>query len=303
VLEHGKHLVCEKPLTTDSAQAAALVQLAGAHGVVAGVAYCYRYFPLVFQARHLVASGALGPVHQVRGLYLADELLHDQYFHYRFAPEIAGPSLAMADIGVHWCDLAEFVTGQRIVEVFADAHTVKAHREWHRGAPGAGPLPASGTGNDDSRLVPIAMEDCLSLLVHFDGGARGTLTVSQVSAGHKNWLTISVDGAAAGVDWNQEQPNTLSIRRQLTASEVLIKDPLLLAPDAARLARFPGGHPEGYPDAFRQCIASIYAAIDGSGEASAAPYPTLADGLRGVVMVESVLQSAAERRWVVIPAL
>src|SRR5581483_4229079 len=232
VLEHGKHLVCEKPLTTTLAEAQELVDLAQSRALVAGVAYCYRYYPLVRQARQLSADGALGAVHHVRGLYLADELLHDDYLYYRFAPEIAGPSLTMADVGSHWCGLAEHVTGQRIVELLADAQTVVSQRVWRRETPGAGPPPAATQPGDDSRVVAVDGEDCLSLLLRFDGGVRGSLTASQVSAGHKNCIALSIDGARGGLEWNQEQPNTLTIRR--TASwEVLPKDPTLLGVEAA----------------------------------------------------------------------
>jgi predicted dehydrogenase len=303
VLRSGKHLVCEKPLATSSEDAAQLVRLAEAGNVVAGVAYCYRYYPLVRQMREMIASGALGSVHHVRGLYLADELLHDEYFQYRFAPEIAGPSLAMADVGVHWCDLVEHVTGQRIVSVLADVQTVVQTRQWHRTTPGAGTPPA-GAGRDDASFpVAVGSEDCLSVLLRFSGGARGALTVSQVSAGYKNWLTLSVDGATAGLDWNQEQPNTLSVRRRAPAWELLPKDPTLLAPSAAALALVPGGHPEGYLDAFRNLIAAIYKAIARvrSGTEPETDYPTIADGWRGAVVTEAVLRSAKHEQWVQVP--
>ena len=297
VLERGKHLVCEKPLATDAAQAAELVHLAADAGVVAAVAYCYRYYPLVAQARYLVASGTLGTVHHVRGLYLTDELLHDDYLHYRFAPEVAGSSLAMADVGVHWADLVEHVMGQRIVELLADQQTVVSRRVWRRDAPGAGPRPAAARVDEVTHPMAVQGEDCVSLLLRFDGGARGNLVVSQVSAGYKNWLTFSIDGGAAGLEWNQEQPNTLTIRRRAPAWDVVPKDPTLLAPEAAALARAPGGHPEGYLDAFRNLIGCIYDAIHGG----ASDYPTLAEGWRGVALVEATLRSARERRWVAMP--
>jgi len=297
VLARGKHLVCEKPLTTSSEEAARLVAQAERGNVVAGVAYCYRYYPLVRQMRVMIAAGAVGPLHHIRGLYLADELLHDAYSHYRFAPEIAGPSLAMADVGVHWCDLVEHVTGRRITRVLADTQTVVPIRQWRRDAPGAGP-------DDATFPMRVAGEDCLSLLLHFDGGARGSLTVSQVSAGHKNWITLSLDGAAGGLDWNQEQPNTLTVRRRAPSWELLPKDPTLLAPEAAALAFAPGGHPEGYLDAFRNLIAAIYDAIARvrQGAAVGDDYPTLRDGWRGVAIQEAVLLSAREQRWVEVAA-
>lgn len=302
VLERGKHLICEKPLTTTEAEAADLVRLADAGGVVAAVAYCYRYYPLVRQARHIVAANALGPVHHVRGLYLADELLHDDYLYYRFAPEMAGRSLSMADVGVHWCDLAEYVTGQHIVEVLAETQTAVPVRRWRRETPGAGPPPPGATPEDATFPVSVDGEDCLSLLLRFADGARGALTVSQVSAGHRNQITLSVDGADAGLDWDQEQPNTLAIRRRASTTEILPKDPALLALEAANLAHFPGGHPEGYPDAFRNLIGSIYNAIERvkRGEEAGHGYPTLADGYRGVALVDAVLRSARTRRWISI---
>ncbi len=298
VLEHGKHLVCEKPLTIDAAQAMDLVRLAAAAGVVAGVAYCYRYYPLVAQARHFITAGTLGRVHQVRGAYLADELLNDAYLHYRFDPASAGPLLSMLDVGVHWCDLAEYITGQRIVEVFADMQTVIPTRIWRHGTPGAGPRPERAQLTDDVYPMDITGEDCLSLLAHFDGGMRGNTVISQVSVGFKNWIALSIDGAEAGVDWNQEQPNTLTIRRR-HAWEVLPRDPTLLAPEAAALAHTPGGHPEGYLDAFRNLIGQIYDAIEHEqhGEAT---YPTLADGWHSIAVAEAAHRSSQERRWVAV---
>lgn len=301
VLEHSKHLVCEKPLTTTLDEARALVQLADAADVVAGIAYCYRFYPLVSQARHLIATGGLGRIHHVRGLYLADELLHDAYLHYRFDPQMAGRSVAMADVGVHWCDLAEYVTGQRIMEVLADMQTVAPRRVWRRGASGAGPPPPDTPPGEQAHTVEVAGEECLSLLVRFDGGARGAVTVSQASAGHKNHIALSIDGADGGLDWNQEQPNVLTVRRR-AASEVVVKDPLLLAPEAAALARFPGGHPEGYPDAFQNLMARMYDAIARVrlGKVPGKEYPSVADGCRGVALVEAALRSAQERRWIAL---
>jgi predicted dehydrogenase len=302
VLARGKHLVCEKPLAITAAEAARLARRAEAAGAVAGVAYCYRYYPLVRQMRALIARDAIGSLHHIRGLYLADELLHDAYLYYRFAPEIAGPSLAMADVGVHWCDLAEYVTGRRIVGVLAEAQTVVPTRQWRRDAPGAGPPPRGTVGDGASFPVPVDGEDCLSLLLRFEGGLRGALTVSQVSAGYKNWITLSADGATGGLDWNQEHPNTLTVRRYAPAWELVPKDPMLLEPEAAALAHVPGGHPEGYLDAFRNLISGIYAAIDRvrRGEAAGEEYPTLWDGWRGMAVLEAVLLSAREQRWVTV---
>ena len=304
VLARGKHLVCEKPVTTSPSDAARLMQQATASNLVAGVAYCYRYYPLVRQMRTMIANGALGPLHHIRGLYLADELLHDAYSHYRFAPEIAGPSLAMADVGIHWCDLVEHVVGQRIVGVLADLQTVVQTRQWRRGDPGAGPPPPGADPSDQSIPLSVSGEDCLSLLLRFSGGAHGVLSVSQVSAGHKNWITLSIDGADGGLDWNQEQPNTLTVRRRAPAWELLPKDPTLLAPEAAALAFAPGGHPEGYLDAFRNLIASIYDAIERvqRGDAAGESYPTLLDAWRGMAVMEAVLLSAKEQRWVMVAA-
>ncbi len=303
VLAAGKHLVCEKPLATTSTEAADLVRLARAGNLVAGVGYCYRYYPLVRQMRRMIANGSLGPLHHMRGLYLADELLHDTYLHYRFAQEIAGPSLAMADIGIHWCDLVEHVTGERISAVFADTQTVVRTREWHRDMPGAGPLPEGAEAEGDHYRVSMHGEDCLNLLLRFAGGARGALTVSQVSAGHKNWITLSVDGKTGGLDWNQEQPNTLTVRRREPAWQVLPKDPMLMEPEASALAFAPGGHPEGYLDAFRNLIAGIYHAIERTqqGQPPDGDYPTLHDGWRGIAIMEAVLLSARDQRWVTVP--
>jgi predicted dehydrogenase len=210
----------------------------------------------------------------------------------------------MADIGVHWCDLAEHVTALRIEAVMADLQTVVQTRQWRRDLPASGPRPPGAGPDDDAFAMSVGAEDCLSVLLRFSGGARGALTVSQVSAGHKNWLTLSIDGAGGGLDWNQEQPNSLSVRRNAPAWALMSKDPTLMAPRAAAMAHAPAGHPEGYLDAFRNLIATIYDGIAHArrGEEAGQAFPSLEDGWRGVATAEAVLESARTQRWVTVAA-
>lgn len=292
LLEAGKHVVAEKPLTVDVAEAEALVALAEAKGVVASVNFNYRFYPLVQHARAMVAAGEVGEVHLVHGHYVQDWLLHAEDYNWRVEAEVGGASRAFADVGSHWCDLVQFVTGRRITRVFADLFTVHATRRR--------PTEAAETfrsGQGATEAVPVETEDGANVLLQFEGGARGAVTVSQVSAGRKNHEGFEVDGGRGALAWNQERPNELWIGHRDRPNEVLVKDPGLLAEAARPYAHYPGGHPEGYPDGFKNHFLNVYRAVhDGVGNTP--DYPTFADGLRAVRLVAAVLESHRRQAWV-----
>jgi predicted dehydrogenase len=293
----GKHVVSEKPLTTTSDESAELVRLADEKGVVAAVHFNYRFYPLVQHARALVRRGEVGAVHLVHGHYVQDWLLYASDYNWRLEADAGGPSRALADIGSHWMDLVQFVTGRRIVRVFADLFTVHETRQR--------PADAVETFRQSEREtvpVPVTSEDGGNVLLQFEGGARGVVTVSQVSAGRKNREWFEIDGAERALAWNQERPNELWIGRRGGPNEVLVKDPSLLADEAQAYAHYPGGHPEGYPDGPKNLFLNVYRAVreaeSGSGPPAAPDYPTFADGHRAVRLVEAALESHAAQRWV-----
>jgi predicted dehydrogenase len=292
LLEAGRHVVAEKPLTVDVAEAEALVQLAEERGVVNAVNFNYRFYPLVQHARALVQAGEVGDVHLVHGHYVQDWLLHETDYNWRVDREAGGASRAFADIGSHWCDLVQFVTGRRITRVFADLFTFHETRQR--------PTEAAETfrsGQGAAEAVPVETEDGANVLLQFEGGARGAVVISQVSAGRKNREWFEVDGSRCALAWDQEQPNELWLGRRDGPNETLVKDPGLLAERARAYAHYPGGHPEGYPDGFKNHLLAVYRAVrDGLTEPP--DFPTFADGLRAVRLVEAVLTSHREGRWV-----
>ena len=290
-LAKGRHVVSDKPLAMTSAQAKRLVSEADRAGVVTAVTFNYRGNPLVQQARLAIARGDIGSPHFLHGHYLQDWLLEDTDYSWRVDPEKGGASSALADIGTHWCDLAQHVTGLRITHVLGDITTVVKKRQ----KPSA-PRDAFQAGSADGELVDIRLEDLASVLVRFDNGARGSFSVGQVCSGHKNDLVLEVCGAKASLRWRQEDQNELWIGHRDRANELLQKDPSLLDERVRGYAHLPGGHQESWADAFFNVIREIYTCV-AAGPPYPAPSPMVAtfeDGFRANRIVDAILESAAD---------
>jgi predicted dehydrogenase len=289
-LKAGKHVISDKPLATSAGEARQLRDAAQKAGVVHAVTFNYRGNPLVQQAREMIAGGALGAVHFVHGAYLQDWLLEQTDYSWRLDPAVGGPSSAVADIGSHWCDLVQHVTGQRIVDVLADLTTVIDTR-FRSHAP-ADAFAQASTGTREA--VTISSEDLATVLVRFDGGAKGSVSIGQVCAGHKNDLWFDVSGRRASLGWRQEQQNELWIGRRDAANATLQKDPALLGPSAKRYAHLPGGHQEAWADAFCNVMRDIYTFI-AEGKAPGDPRPpafaTFEDGYDAACVVDAMLES------------
>jgi predicted dehydrogenase len=296
----GKHILSEKPLTLTAVQSGELLRLVRRAPVVNAVNFNYRFYPLVRQARSMVADGSLGSVYLVHGHYLQDWLYYDTDFNWRVDPSVGGASRAMADIGSHWCDLVQYVTGLRIRRVCADLLTV--HRTRQRAAAQASTFRRNAARGAKSVPVKITTEDAANVLLEFDNGARGVLTVSQVSAGRKNREMFEIDGSKCSLAWDQEEPNLLWIGHRDRANEILPKDPSLLAEPARKYAHYPGGHPEGYPDAPKNLFTDVYDFIrTGNDPRKVRPgFPTFEDGHRENLVVQAVLASNRTRRWVTV---
>lgn len=293
----GKHVVAEKPLAVSSRETLELVQALQATKLVGAVCFNYRMYPMVQEARARVAAGELGRVWLVYGHYLQDWLLHDTDYNWRVDPQSAGPSRAMADIGSHWCDLVEFVTGLRVVAVCADLATFLPLRL--RPASRAETFATAVSSAVARRRVAVATEDSGSLLLQLESAARGACMISQVSAGHKNDLHLEVNGAASSLAWDQEAPENLWLGHRDGPNEVLAKDPALLSSAAQGFAHFPAGHGEAYPDSFRNLLAHVYGFIrDGRDPRRETPdFPTFEDGHRSAVVIEAILESHRIRGW------
>jgi predicted dehydrogenase len=299
LLEAGKHVLSEKPLTMTSRESAELVRLARQKGVVTAINFNYRGYPLVQQARAAIARGDLGDLFLVHGHYLQDWLLYDTDYNWRLESKVSGASRAIADIGSHWFDLVQFITGRRITDVYAHLFRVHETRrkpkqavETYKGKEQGAPQEY-----DD---VPIDTEDGGLVLLKLEGGLRGSLTVSQVSPGRKNRQWIEIDGSRSALAWDQESPNHLWMGHRDRANEVLMKDPSLLDASVRGWAHYPGGHPEGYPEGPRNLFGHLYAYIAAGKQPGTdeADFPTFEDGHAEARIVDAVLQSHAHQTWV-----
>ncbi len=295
-LEAGKHVVCEKPLSMTAKEARELVRLAESSGKVCAVHFNIRYYPLMAHVRALIRGGELGRIYSVRGSYLQDWLFLENDYNWRLEPEFSGPSRAVADIGSHWMDLIEYLTGLKVGEVNADFMTCHPQRKK--------PLKPVETyagkllAPEDYAAVPIATEDYATVMLRFAGGPRGVLTVSQVTAGRKNRLYFEIDGSKQAVAWESELPNQLWVGRREAANQLLLRDPSLVHADSRQLINFPGGHNEGFPDTSKQLFKQVYAAVRAGGRDPSPKYPTFRDGLRELELCEAIVQSNKKSAWV-----
>jgi predicted dehydrogenase len=289
-LQAGKHVICEKPIATDTAGAERLVKAAAASGRQAAVPFVYRYYPTLREARERVRTGTTGrPLRLIHGTYLQDWLLLADDDNWRVDAHLGGPSRAFADIGSHWCDLAEFISGHRIVSV--SARTLTAVPERRRGQSRAAFQRSDGPGE----VRAVATEDAAVVQFETDQGALGAVVISQVSPGRKNRLWIELDGADESLVFDQESPEALWVGRR-EAATIVHRDPDWLSPAAARFAHLPGGHPQGYADCFDSFVADVYDAIVSGAPAEG--LPLFADGLRAAVITEAVLASSRKEGWV-----
>jgi predicted dehydrogenase len=269
-IERGVHVVCEKPLTVSTERSWALVEAADQRGLVHAACYHVRGYPLVEQMRVDVADGVVGEVSFLHGRYVCDDVLFPAS-GWRVDPAASGPSYVVADLGTHWLDLAEHVTGRRLLEVQAEFRSFAG-----------GPL-----------------EDYAALLLRYEGDVAGSLVLSAGVGGRKNQLLFECEGSRAGLTWDQEVPTEMLLRPADGPRQIVVKDPAANAEEARRLSRYPAGHGEGYGQAFRNLFAEVYAAIAGEPHA---PFPTFRDGHRGVAAVEAAVRSARDGGWVTVEA-
>jgi predicted dehydrogenase len=293
-LEAGKHVVCEKPLAMTSEQSSELVEQAERSGLVHCTNFNIRFYPQVQQARALVLDGAVGAVWNVHGGYLQDWLLLPTDWNWRLEPERGGTLRAVADIGSHWLDLVQFVVGMKVEALLADLVTTIPVRQRP-----AREIETFAAADDVEREdAEMATEDLAHILLRFEGGTRGSLVVSQVSAGRRNSLRFEVDGSTGSLAWDSERNEELWLGHRGQPNELLLRDPVLLAPETRSRTGLPAGHAEGFAETFRELYRAVYAAV-AAGESPEQPdYPTFADGHWENVLGDGVALSDRERRWV-----
>lgn len=297
ILRAGKHVFSEKPLCMTPEEARELEQMARDAGVVHGVSFVYRQFALVQQAASMMRAGQAGRLFSTYGGYHQDWMLLENDFNWRVDAEQGGVSRAVADIGSHWCDTVQFVTGRRIVEVMADLAIVWPTRKASFTARSSFSGPQDGAQYRD---VPVTTEDAGSVLFRFDDGSKGCFSVSQVGAGRKNRLHFDINASACSLAWDQEMPQQLWIGHRDRPNQLLSDDPGLLNRDVAGQAHFPGGHNEGWPDAFKNMMGNFYRAVQ-SGEMPAAGerrFASFSDGANVMYIIDAIVKSHQQRRWV-----
>lgn len=294
----GKHVVCEKPMTMTRAEAEELLALARERGLVHAIHFNIRYYPLIRQAKEMIARGQIGRIYSVTGSYLQDWLIKDTDYSWRLESAQSGTTRAVGDIGTHWMDLIEYVTGDRITEVNADLATFLPVRK----KPKKSVETWSGKilKNEDYDPVSIDTEDYASVLFHSAGGIRGVYTVNQMAAGHKNRVFFEVDGEKASLSWNSEVPNELQVGYRDKGNEVLIRDPSLAYPSAASIMTLPGGHNEGFADTSKQLFKEVYEYILQGDLSVAAPFPTFENGLYEAKLCDAIVKSCASRSWIAV---
>ncbi|MEY3647851.1 MAG: hypothetical protein RLZ13_736 [Bacteroidota bacterium] len=296
VLEAEKHVVCEKPLAISLEEAEDLVKIAKTTGLVNAVHFNLRYYPMVRQMKVMREKGELGEVYSIMGSYLQDWLFLQTDYNWRLEPDKSGDSRAIADIGSHLLDITEYVTGLKITAVMADFSTVHKTR--------LKPLKPIETYSgkmltaDDYQEVPINTEDHATVLLRFDNGSKGSITVSQVNAGRKNRLNIEIAGSVSAFEFNSERPNELWIGKREKANEQLMKDPSLVHREVSSLVSFPGGHNEGFPDTSKQLFKEVYAAVAAGKQPEQPTFPTFADGWRELLIGERIVESNKKQAWV-----
>jgi predicted dehydrogenase len=283
-LAAGKHVVCEKPLAMTSAETAELLRLAEQSGLVHAVNFNVRFYRQCQEARARVRAGEIGDVRLISGDYLQDWLLLDTDWNWRLDPAAGGALRAVGDIGSHWLDLVQFITGRHVEAVLADLATFIPVRRQP-----TGPVETfSGAATGETVDTPMETEDAAGILLRLSGGARGVMTVSQVSAGRKNRLSWEIDGSASSLAWQSEAPEELWIGHRDRPNELLLRE----------RGDYPAGHAEGFPDTFKHLYRAVYRAVAAGGPPSDPDYPTFADGHEEAVIGDAIARSHAEQRWV-----
>jgi predicted dehydrogenase len=293
-LEAGKAVLCEKPLTLDAGEARQMLELAERKGLAHCVQHNLRYYPVVQHIRQMIAAGELGDILIVQGTYSQDWLLYDTDYNWRIEKGPNGALRAVGDIGSHWMDMIQHLTGLKITAMCAELATF--HKTRRKPKHSVETFTGKTLRAEDYDEIPVETEDFGMVLLHLGDRARGSYTVSQMSAGNKNRFAFEIYGTKGGVQWNQERPDELWIGNRNSPNQVIVKDPSLLRGPAQGFADLPGGHSEGYDDSHKQVFKRFYAKV--ADPSAPVDYPTFADGLWGMHLLGKVLESAARRAWV-----
>ncbi len=296
-LEKGLHVMCDKPLALTSEQAKDLVDIAAKSKGVNGLHFNVRYYPLIHHVKEMIERGDLGEIFAVNGTYLQDWLQLETDYSWRLEPEFSGESRAVADIGSHWCDAVEYMTGMKIEKVCADFATF--HKTRKKPLKPVASYAGMMLKPEDYTDVPINTEDYACVLFKMGDNVHGNFTVNQAYAGRKNRIYFEICGTKGSIAYDTERPNEMWIGRRETNNEIIVKDPSRVYPGAQAIVGFPGGHCEGFPDTSKYLFKEFYSYICAGGKESGLPvtFPTFEDGLRELQICEAVVESAKAEAW------
>ncbi len=294
-LEAGKHVLSEKPLAMNLPEAEELVNLAEKKGAFTGIDFCYRYYPVVQEMAVRVRRGEAGAVRMVTGSYFQDWLSREIDWSWRLLKAESGESNITADLGSHWFDLVQFVTGLEVKEVMGDLATLIPVRR----KPTRQVLAFQKVEEVESEEVKVEVEDYSAVLFHLSNGAPGSFTTSQVCAGRKSDTEFQIYGSRCSFAWNHKDATRMWIGHREKANEELIENPTLQDPATAKYANLPAGHPLGYHDAVYNLFLDYYEAVQ-SGEAGKSQRPTFQTGYEEMKILEAVLESHKKRAWVTV---
>ena len=292
-LEAGKQVLSEKPLAMTLREAADLVELAAKKKAITGIDFCYRYYPVVQEMAVRVRRGDAGAIRMVTGSYFQDWLSREIDWTWRLLRSESGDSNITADLGSHWFDLIQFVTGLKVREVIGDLATLVPVRR----RPKRQVLAFEKVEEVESEEVEVELEDYSSILFRLSNGAPGSFTTSEVCAGRKSDTEFQIYGSECSYAWNHKEATRLWIGYREKANEILIENPTLQDPSTARYANLPAGHPLGYHDAVLNLFKDYYQAVEEGGKGRELR-PTFETGLEEMKILEAILASNRKRGWV-----
>jgi predicted dehydrogenase len=295
LLEAGKHVIIEKPLANTSQEGAELVALAKEKNLVAALNFSVRFYPINQEARARIRAGLIGEPRVLHAEYCQDWLFLPTDWNWRLIASEGGAMRVVGDIGTHVMDMLTWLTGLEVVEVMADMATFIPVRQR--------PLKAVETFGSklstaaESEEIAIDTEDFASILLRFNNGARGVISLSQVNAGRKNAFWWEINGSKSSLYWHQEEPNKLWLGYREKPNEILLKDPALMQPEARPYSAYPGGHAEGYPDTFARHFSDVYSYIQNEDFSLPPTFPTLQDGYKELLLCEAIQASVSNGKW------
>jgi predicted dehydrogenase len=293
-LEREKHVLSEKPLAMNLKEAGELVDLAEKKGLVTGVDFCYRYYPVVQETAVRIKKGDLGKVRIVAGTYFQDWLSNTTDYSWRLEKSESGDSNITADLGSHWFDLVQFTTGLKITDVLADFSTIIPVRK----KPKRQVLAFEKVGKEDTEDFKVEVEDYSAILFRLSNGAPGSFITSQTCAGRKSDTEFQIYGDKCSLAWNHKRSNELWIGYREKPNEILIENPILQDPSTSKFATLPAGHPMGYLDAILNLFEDFYGVIKTKKETTPVSRPVFQTGYNEMIILEAALKSAKSRQWV-----